>query len=146
MRSLLSRRAEPSRRTRRIIVAASIVGIPLVALTPAIAAPLRLSKDLWVVAAIAVLIPLWVLSEYRRGIVRRDTADERERQRRNDAYRISYRIIEWSIPFVALGVVFRDPIAFVIGGDWWLLYLVTYGYVAFLPYMVFAWREPDAVD
>jgi hypothetical protein len=150
LQALLSRRREPSQRVRRAIVAAAGVGILVIAAAPVLSEPLDMPRQLglllWLIAFVVVSVPLWLLSEYRRGVVRRDTADERERQRRNDAYRISYRIIEWSVPFVALGVVFREAIGSLIQDEWIVLYILLYGYVAFLPYMVFAWREPDAAE
>ena len=102
----------------------------------------------WIIYAsllVGVGAPLLVLGEFRRNVIRRGNTDERERQRRNEAYRISYRIVEIAIPF---GLI----IALVLNGGtervdlWPALYWSLFFFVLFLPYAVFAWREPDAAD
>jgi len=102
----------------------------------------------WIIYAsllVGVGAPLLVLGEFRRNVIRRGNTDERERQRRNEAYRISYRIVEIAIPFGLLA-------ALVLNGGiepvdlWPALYFSLFFYVLFLPYAVFAWREPDAAD
>ena len=75
---------------------------------------------------------------------KRANADERERQRRNDAYRLSYRVIEYSMPLVAFLFFLWAPQ--IEDSDWIAVWFVTFSFVVFLPYMVFAWREPDVVD
>jgi hypothetical protein len=47
---------------------------------------------------------------------------------------------------VPLGVIFWDQIASIVGRQSWMIFFLAYGYVMFLPYMIFAWREPDAAD
>lgn len=145
---LLSRRAEPSRRVRRILVVVAIAVIPLVLGVVEILArldlPLGLHLIAFVLTLIAFSVPLYAIQEFRRNVFRRKNADERERQRRDDAYRLSYLIVQWGVVLVPLGGIFWDEIAAMVQP--WMLIFIAWGYVAFLPYMIFAWREPDATD
>jgi hypothetical protein len=149
--TLLSRRGEPSRRARRVIVVAAFAVIPLAAATLWLTADVEWPWPVGLLAFLAVLIalclPLLALQDFRRNVMRRRHADERERQRRDEAYRISYRIVELGV-VVGFGVFafFRDQIAAIIALDWYLIVWPLYGYLIFLPYAVFAWREPDAAD
>ena len=151
MRSILARHGEPSRRVRRIIVLVSLAAIPVTVAAVMIIARAAWPTLVWLLATIAVLgvltIPLLVLSEFRHNVIRGSHPDERERQRRDEAYRISYRIVEVSVPlglFVVL--LFRDQVAAIWSYEWFLIYWPLFGYLIFLPYAVFAWREPDAAD
>jgi hypothetical protein len=142
---LLSRRGEPSRRARRILVVLAVIGIvalPLILMAWPYEAGLL---GLLLLVAI-IVVPVYALQEFRRNIIRRANADERERQRRDDAYRLSYRIIELGVVLVPVLFIFRGALARIPGWDWFNLWLPLYGLVIFLPYMVFAWREPDIAD
>jgi len=151
MRTLLSRRGEPRRRTRRVMVVAALVAIPLV---PAALMVTRLADWPHPIGLLAIVlalflfsIPLLALQEFRRNVIRRGLPDERERQRRDEAYRISYRIIELSpVLGLLMVIMFRDEMAAILSYDWFLIFFPIYGYLVFLPYAVFAWREPDVVD
>ena len=96
---------------------------------------------------VALSLPLLALQDFRRNVMRRTVTDERERARRDEAYRISYRIVEigFVLGFLAVAL-FRDQIAAIIAVDWFFVVWPLYGYLIFLPYAVFAWREPDAVE
>lgn len=149
--TLLSRRGEPSRRGRRIIVVVAFAVIPLAVaaawLTPEIEWPWPLGLLTFVVLLIAFILPLLALQDFRRNVMRRSLADERERRRRDEAYRISYRTVELAIPVSFFAVaLFRDQIATVLAVDGFLIFWPLYGYLLLLPYAVFAWREPDAVE
>jgi hypothetical protein len=151
MRTLFSRHGEPNRRMRRIIVLVSLAAIPITVAAVMIIArarwPLPVGFLAFVAPLVFVSIPLLALTEFRRNVIRRSHPDERERQRRDAAYRISYRIVELSVPLGLLTVIlFRDQVAAIWSYDWFLIYWPLFGYLIFLPYAVFAWREPDAVD
>jgi MFS family permease len=149
--TLLSRRGEPSRRARRLIVIVAFAVIPLAVaalwLTADVDWPWQLGLPFFLAVLAALCLPLLALQDFRRNVMRRPLADERERRRRDEAYRISYRIVEIGVVvgFLAVGV-FRDEIAAIIALDWYLVVWPLYAYLIFLPYAVFAWREPDAVD
>jgi hypothetical protein len=151
IRTLLSRDGEPSQRARRIIVVVAFVAIPLAVVTLAVSAradwPHPLGLLSFVLPLLLVSIPLLALQEFRRNVMRRSLPDERERQRRDEAYRISYRIVEVG-PLIAILAVlwWRDEIAGILALDWFLIWGPIWGYLIFLPYAVFAWREPDALD
>lgn len=141
---LLSRRGEPSRRMRQAMVAFGAVSIPaLVVLV--VAGPREVGLGLFVVLVLLLMAPLVIVTEFRRNLFRRENVDERERQRRNDAYRLSYRVVEYGGVVVALLFAFSHLLEAIPGWDWFGVWLVSMWYVVFLPYMVFAWREPDAV-
>lgn len=149
--TLLSRRGEPSRRARRFIVVVAFAGIPLAAaalwLTAEVDWPWPLGLGVILAVLVALCLPLLALQDFRRNVMRRTHADERERRRRDEAYRISYRIVEIGVVFGFLAMaLFRDQIAAIIALDWFLVVWPLYGYLLLLPYAVFAWREPDAVD
>jgi hypothetical protein len=151
IRTLLSRRGEPNRRVRRVIVLVSMAAIPITVAAVMVIARARWPLPLGLLAFIAPLvlvsIPLLVLSEFRRNVIRGSHPDERERQRRDEAYRISYRIVEVSVPIgLFLALLFPDQVAAIWSFEWFLIYWPLFGYLIFLPYAVFAWREPDAVD
>lgn len=145
---LLSRRGEPSRRVRRMFVVFGALLMPLTGVMPLVRELGILRDTGWIIYAmllVGVGAPLLVLGEFRRNVMRRGNTDERERQRRNEAYRISYRIVEVAVPlgFVA-GLALDGATALV---DLWpAIYFPFLFYVIFLPYAVFAWREPDAAD
>lgn len=151
MRTLLSRHGEPNRRVRRVIVLVSVAANPITVAAVMVIArarwPLPVGLLAFVAPLVLVSIPLLVLSEFRRNVIRGSHPDERERQRRDEAYRISYRIVEVSVPLGLFVVfLFRDQVAAIWSYDWFLIYWPLFGYLIFLPYAVFAWREPDAVD
>lgn len=151
MRTLFSRHGEPNRRMRRVIVLVSLAAIPVTVAAVMIVARAPWPLPVWLLATVALLgflsIPLLVLSEFRRNVIRGSHPDERERQRRDEAYRISYRIVEVSVPLGLFVVfLFRDQVAAIWSYEWFLIYWPLFGYLIFLPYAVFAWREPDAVD
>lgn len=146
---LLSRRGEPSRRTRRAIVVLATLVTPLTGVVTQMR-ELGVPRDVgWIVfAAVLVVVgtPLLVLQEFRRNVIRRASTDERERQRRNEAYRISYRIVELAIPLGVVAALLLEWALNPFPAPWMTLYLPIFMYVIFLPYAVFAWREPDAAD
>jgi uncharacterized membrane protein len=149
--TLLSRRGEPSRRARRFIVVFAFAVMPLTVaalwLTGEVGWPLPLGLLAFVLLLTALTLPLLALQDFRRNVMRRTVTDERERARRDEAYRISYRIVEIAVVLGLIAVaIFRDQIAAIIAVDWFLVFWPLYGYLIFLPYAVFAWREPDAVD
>ena len=151
MRTLFSRHGEPNRRTRRVIVLVSLAALPLTVAVVMIIAREPWPLPVWLLATVGPLvflsIPLLALTEFRRNVIRRSHPDERERQRRDAAYRISYRIVELSVPLALFGVIlFGDQVAAIWSYDWFLIYWPLFGYLIFLPYAVFAWQEPDAVD
>jgi len=151
IRTLLSRQGEPNRRVRRVFVLVSLAAIPITVAAVMIIARAPWPLPVWLLGSVVVLvflsIPLLVLSEFRRSVIRGSHPDERERQRRDEAYRISYRIVEVSVPLGLLAVLlFRDQVAAIWSYDWFLIYWPLFGYLIFLPYAVFAWREPDPVD
>jgi hypothetical protein len=139
---LLSRRGEPTRAERRTLVVLSALAIGLVGVLM-LNAP-RGSGAVMILGVILLLIvPLYALQEFRRNVFKRSNADERETQRRNDAYRISYRIVEFAVP---LGFIVGSLLdSAITDRNWMWVYMPVLGYLIFLPYMVFAWREPDAV-
>ena len=149
--TLLSRRGEPSRRARRIIVVVAFAVIPLAVaalwLTAEVEWPWPPGLLAFVGLLVALSLPLLALQDFRRNVMRRTVTDERERARRDEAYRISYRIVEigFVLGFLAVAL-FRDQIAAIIAVDWFFVVWPLYGYLIFLPYAVFAWREPDAVE
>lgn len=138
---LLSRRGEPSRRVRRFFVVWAVVSIPALALLSE-TWPRAAGLPLLIVSAALFLLPILVIQEFRRNVFKRKNADERERQRRDDAYRLSYRIVELSLPLGFLVPIYARELDRI--PEWWFLvwFPILY-YVVFLPYMVFAWREPD---
>jgi len=139
---LLSRRGEPTRGERRALVVFAALAIAVIGVLM-LNAP-RGSGALVVLAVALVLtVPLYALQEFRRNVFKRANADERERQRRNDAYRLSYRVIEFALPLVAFLFIWGPAIE---DSDWIAVWLSGFSFVVFLPYMVFAWREPDIVD
>jgi hypothetical protein len=142
---LLSRRGEPSRRVRRAMVAFGAVSIPALVVLM-VAGAREVGLGLLVVLVVLLMAPLVIVTEFRRNVFRRKNADERERQRRNDAYRLSYRFVEWGVAVVALLFAFSQWLEAIPGWDWFGVWLLSMWYVIFLPYMIFAWREPDAVD
>ena len=139
---LLSRRGEPNRGERRAIVvfaAVAIAGIGVVMLNSP-----RGSGALIVLAiALVLTVPLYALQEFRRNVFKRANADERERTRRDEAYRLSYRVIEFALPIGFLAIAWSPDFQ---GSDWIPVGFAAFSYVIFLPYMVFAWREPDSLD
>jgi hypothetical protein len=139
---LLSRRGEPSRRVRRMMVAFAAAAIPALALIT-FAAPRDLRLLILVGGGAVLLVPLIVVTEFRRNVFKRANADERERRRRDEAYRLSYRVVEYAVPLVALLFAFRLEFH---ESSWLPVWFVAFQYVIFLPYMFFAWREPDVVD
>lgn len=142
---LLSRRGEPSRRTRRILVVLSVVAIVAVGFTMLEAPSARERLPLMILIAIVATVPLYAVSEFRRNVLRRGDADERERARANEAYRTSYRIVEIGLLSIALVFAFAEWFESLPGWDWFVVWIVGIWLVIFLPYFVFAWREPDAV-
>jgi hypothetical protein len=149
LRVLVSRSTEPDRRTRRLIIGASIVLIPVAVIALEMAAILRLPQPFGLLAGALLIalisLPLAVITAFRRNVMRRSNADERERRRRDEAYRISYRIIEVAVVIGFLIMVgFRNEVAAILSHDAFVVAWPLYGYLLFLPYMVFAWREPDA--
>lgn len=146
---LLSRRGEPSRRTRRAIVVLAVLVTPLTGVVTQMR-ELSVPRDVGWIVFVAVLVvagtPLLVLQEFRRNVIRRGNTDERERQRRNEAYRISYRIVEIAVPLGLLVGVTLEWALNPLPAPWMALYFPIFMYVIGLPYMVFAWREPDAAD
>lgn len=143
---LLSRRGEPSRRVRRAMVAFGVLSIPALVVLTTVAGPREVGLALMAVLAALLLVPLVVVTEFRRNVFKRKDADERERQRRNDAYRLSYRVVEYGVAVVALLFAFSQVLEQIPGWDWFGVWLLSMWYVIFLPYMIFAWREPDAMD
>lgn len=148
--TLLSRRGEPSRRVRRLMVAASIIAVPLAWWVPALIIPTLdwhggLEFLTFVAWLVIVTFPLLVLQEFRRNVIRRDDADERERRRRDEAFRLSYWAIVWGLLLVPLALAING-LAGIVDIDWFLLYWPLVWYAVFLPYLVLAWREPDAVE
>lgn len=151
LQPLLSWRGEPSRRARRALVVASGVLIALVPTFLAFSAraefPHPFGLLAFVLPLVVLAIPLLALTHFRRNVIRRGLPDERERQRRDEAYRISYRIIELATVVGLLAVpLLREQLAAILAYDWFVIFWPTYGYLVILPYAVFAWREPDAVD
>lgn len=142
---LMSRRGEPSRRVRRMLVVLAVLAIPGLAVLTA-TGPRQIGLALMVVLVALLFVPLIVLTEFRRNIFRGKGADERERQRRDDAYRFSYRIVELSMPLAFLVPIFARELDRIPGWDWLVVLMPLVYYVLFLPYMVFAWREPDSLD
>ena len=141
IRRFLSREGEPTRGQRRTLVVVCAIAI---ALTGVLLLNSPHGPGALIVLGVILLlsVPLYALQSFRRNVFKRSNPDERERQRRNDAYRISYRILEFALPvglFVA--VWFDVPVT---PERWLWVYLPLIWYVIFLPYMVFAWREPDA--
>ena len=101
----------------------------------------------FVLPLVVLSVPLLALQKFRRNVIRRSLPDERERQRRDEAYRISYRLIELAPVLGLMAVaVFREELAAIVAYDWFLVLWPIYGYLVVLPYAVFAWREPDAAD
>lgn len=142
---LLSRRGEPSRRVRRVLVV--LAGVAIAAIGPILVMLPREAGLLVMVGLVGLLsVPLYALSEFRRTVFRGKNPDERERQRRGDAYRLSYRVVEYGVLLVALLFAFSHELARIPGWDWFAVWFIAFGYVFFLPSMVFAWREPDVVD
>lgn len=151
LRTLLSRNGEPSQRMRRIVVVAAFAAIPISVTALFVGGragwPHPIGLIFFVVVMLVVSVPLLALSEFRRNLIGRRHPDERERQRRDEAYRISYRIVEVAAILGMVAVAnWRDDIARIASIDWGLLFFPLWGYLIFLPYAVFAWREPDAVD
>jgi hypothetical protein len=139
---LLSRRGEPTRAERRAIIVVAAVAIAAIGVLM-LNSP-RGSGALMVLAmALLLAVPLYALQEFRRNVFKRKNADERERQRRDEAYRLSYRVIEFALPLGFLVVAWSPDLP---AGDWIGVWLAAFSYVIFLPYMFFAWREPDSVD
>jgi len=143
MLRLLSRRGEPSRRVRRAMVAFGVFSIPALVV---LMVGGEVHLGLLVALVVPLMAPLLIITEFRRNIFRRENADERERQRRNDAYRLSYRVVEYGVAVVALLFAFSQLLEQIPGWDWFGVWLLSMWYVIFLPYMIFAWREPDAMD
>jgi Ca2+/Na+ antiporter len=150
--TLLSRRGEPSRRVRRLMVIAGMAVIPFALWVPnLLIRTVEWHGALEFLAFIAWLLivtaPLLVLQEFRRNLIRRHDADERERQRRDQAYRLSYWIVLWGLILAPAGVILLyHQLHGLVGGEWYLIYWPLVWYAIFLPYMVFAWREPDAAE
>ena len=145
---LLSRRGEPSRRTRRLVVVLAVLLTPFtgaVTQMRELGVPRDIGLIVFAVVIVGVGTPLLALQEFRRNVIRRGSTDERERQRRDEAYRISYRILEYAVPLGLLVGLILDSVRF-LPQYWGTLYFPIFTYVIFLPYMVFAWREPDAVS
>ena len=148
---LLSRRGEPSQAVRRATVVLALIVIPALPATLFLSSrehwPHPAGLLVFIVGVAAYSVPLLVLQEFRRNVMRRSSADERERTRRDQAYRISYRIVEYAMPVGLLALLwFQDAMAATVSSNAGLLFLAIFGYVIFLPYAVFAWREPDAAD
>ena len=140
----ISRRGEPSRRTRRLLVALSVLAIVALGLTMAGPWSGREGVPGLLLVAVLGLVPLYAVQEFRRNVLRRKDADEREAARRNDAYRISYRIVELGIPVVALVFLFIDWLDPFPLWDWLGVWFGGICLILFMPYLLFAWREPDA--
>src|SRR3990170_3707140 len=133
---LFSRRREPSRRSRRALVVASAVLIALVPMSLAWGSRVDLPHPIGLVAFVVPLvvlsIPLLAIQEFRRNVIRRSLPDERERQRRDEAYRISYRIIELAPVVGLLAVaVFREELAAIWSFDWFVIAAPVWGYLVF---------------
>lgn len=149
MVGFLSRRGEPSQRVRRLTVVASAVAVPLSLWTPMLVIrrlgiDARLELVILLVLVLLLAMPLLVVQEYRRNVFRRKDADERERVRRNEAYAISYRAVQWALIIApVLVILLYHQLHGLFGGQWFLIYWPLVWYAIFLPYMVFAWREPD---
>jgi hypothetical protein len=150
IRTLLSRGGEPTRRTRRLIVAATVIAIPLGVWFPMLAIrrlewPIGLELLVFLVVLLAFAVPMLILQEFRRNILGRDDLDRRERQRRYEAYEVSYRVLQWGLILVIPGTfLIRGQLAAFLGDDAFLVYWPVVWYVIFLPYLALAWREPDA--
>lgn len=146
---LLSRRGEPSRRVRRVFVVFGALVMPLTGVMT-LMRELGIPRDAgWIIYAgllVGVGAPLLVLQEFRRNVIRRGNTDERERQRRNEAYRISYRIVEIAIPLGLLAGLVLHGVTGRVVDLWPAIYFPFFFYVVFLPYAIFAWREPNAAD
>ncbi len=140
---LLSRRGEPSRAERRGIVVFAALTIAATGAFMLFADPHGSAALVLLVLTLVVAVPpLFALEQFRRNVFGRANADERERQRRDDAYRLSYRVVQAALGVLPLLLVLSPEIE---RRDWVTAWFVAFGYVNFLPYMVFAWREPDAV-
>jgi protein-S-isoprenylcysteine O-methyltransferase Ste14 len=76
VRRLMSRRGEPSRRARRILVVVAVLAIPLVLATLQILDRLDWSPGPHLIAIALILIafsvPLLALQEFRRNLMRRN--------------------------------------------------------------------------
>lgn len=139
---LLSRRGEPTRDERRALVIFSGLAIAVIGVLM-LNSPRGSGALLWLAVTLVLVVPLYALQEFRRNVFKRANADERERQRRNDAYRVSYRVIELALPLVPVLFIWGPSIE---GSDWIAVWLSGFSFVIFLPYMVFAWREPDVLE
>jgi hypothetical protein len=84
---------------------------------------------LLVALVVPLMAPLLIITEFRRNIFRRENADERERQRRNDAYRLSYRVVEYGVAVVALLFAFSQLLEQIPGWDWFGVWLLSMWYV-----------------
>ncbi|MPZ15393.1 MAG: hypothetical protein GEU73_13375 [Chloroflexi bacterium] len=150
MRSPLSRRDEPSRLVRRLLVIAGIVIVPFLAAGPRLLDPLGWTRGeafiVWLGLLVVGCLPFLALARFRRDVFSRKDLDATERERRDDAYRLSYRIVTWGLALVPFGFLLRDRIAPLIGRDWFLVYAAALLYISMLPSLVYAWREADAAD
>ncbi len=142
----LSAGREPGRRLRRALVILGAFSIPATAAFVHARPP---GLDLVLSIAVLALLgaPLVAISLFRRDPFRRKDVDERERQRRDEAYRISYRILQLALAvgFIVVGILVLFAGSW-IDEAWGWLTVTTLWYVVFLPYLVFAWREPDSLD
>ena len=140
---LLAAGREPTRRFRRAVVVLGAISIPATAAF-LYARPPGLDILLSIALLALLVAPLFVLGAYRRDPFRRSDVDERERQRRDETYRISYRILQPALAAVLIGGVLLHLLARPwFDQAWGPLILTGLWYVSFLPHMVFAWREPD---
>lgn len=152
IRTLLSRGGEPTRRTRRLIVAATVIAIPLGVWVPMLFLrrfdlPSGVELLVFLGVLLAFSVPMLMLEGFRRNILGGEELDRRERQRRYEAYEVSYRVLQWSLILLIPGTfLVRDQIAALVGNDAFLVYWPLVWYVIFLPYLALAWREPDAPE
>lgn len=135
-----------------MIVAATAAAIPLGVWFPMLvmrelAWPIGLELLVFLVVLLAFSVPMLILQEFRRNILGRDDPDPRERQRRYEAYEVSYRVLQWGLILLIPGTfLIRDQIAALVGNDAFLVYWPLVWYAIFLPYLAVAWREPDASE
>jgi hypothetical protein len=152
VRSLFSLRREPSLPVRRLLVIVGFAGMAAWLGATVWLDRLELGRGerfgVAMVLLAVVSLPLLVLQQFRGNAARRNDPplDEREVQRRESAFRISYRIVEVALVVGMLIVAYLWINEATLPFDAGLAVWIAYGYVIFLPSAVFAWREPDAAD
>jgi hypothetical protein len=140
------------RRTRRILVAATLIGYPGMYAWYAVMHDTSVPVLLWgpislvlvgLTFVCGLVLAMWARN---RASLSDSTLDERERQVRDHAYTLSYQFLAWvaTLGLLGLGLVtaFGRPVVltFDILGP---IVVGTAIYLPSLPYLALAWTEPD---